>query len=455
MKKIKYIALLSALLLTACNKFLDVQPKGVIIPTKIGDYEGLLNSPTVTQTFSPELLYMTDDVYQYTLTTNTSTITNAYLWRQYINAESQNSPAVWGNLYNAIYFTNVIINGVPSATDGTAAQKQELLGEALFLRAYCYMDLLTVFAKAYNSSTAASDPGLPLVTSTDVSEAAPQRSSVKAVLDTITANLQKAAISLPATNINKYRATKYAAYALLSRIALYQGDYTNAGNFAGQALAATHSTLDYNTFTSLTDFPTSSSNPEVLYQRTSSNYSIPFQVEYSDDLTSYFGSQPFTSNPDLRYRYLSATYLDGITRMSPDPVYSNFGMTFPEMDLTRAEVFARTGDISDAMTIVNTLRKNRIDAASYSDMTASSASDALTKVLAERRRELAFGGLRWFDMKRLNRDGLMTDVVRINRAQASSGTPAQQIGDLPPGSPNYTFQIPSRVQQFNPNMIKN
>ncbi len=31
---------------TACDKYLDVKPKGLVIPEKLGDYEGLLNAPT-------------------------------------------------------------------------------------------------------------------------------------------------------------------------------------------------------------------------------------------------------------------------------------------------------------------------------------------------------------------------------------------------------------------------
>ena len=453
--KIKIIAVLAVLTLVSCHKFLDETPKGIVIPSKLADYNGLLNSPVLTQTFSPELLYMTDDIYVYTQTSNATTTTNAYLWRTYINAESQNSPAIWGNLYNAIYFSNVIINGAQNASDGSDAQRKQIYSEALFLRAYCYLDLLTVFAKAYNPATASTDPGLPLVTSTNVGEVAPQRSSVQAVLDALTADLTKAAADLPLTNTNKYRVNKYAAYALLARIALYKADYVNAKAYAEQALIATHTTLNYNNYTTLSDIPKSAANPEVIFQRTSNDYTIPFQLQYSDNLISYFGTQPYSNSPDLRFRFFSAAYSDGISPQTADGTYSNFGINFPEMDLTRAEVIARSGDAGGAMTIVNTLRKNRIATSSYTDLTANNAAEALTVVLAERRRELAFKGLRWFDMKRLDREGRMPDVMRINRADATAGTPAQQIGDLPPGSSAYTFQIPSRVLQFNPGMTKN
>src|SRR5690606_35483975 len=101
------------------------------------------------------------------------------------------------------------------------------------------------------------------------------------------------------------------------------------------------------------------------------------------------------------------------------------------------------------MDIVNMVRQNRIKTAAYVDQTASSGEEALGLVLAERRRELAFSGLRWFDMKRLDREGRMPEVKRIN-------PDTQEVyAVLTPGSANYTFEIPVRVQLFNPGMELN
>jgi hypothetical protein len=195
-------------------------------------------------------------------------------------------------------------------------------------------------------------------------------------------------------------------------------------------------------------------SPEVLWQRTSSNYTIPFQVLYSPELKNiYDSSVVYTAHPDLRYRYLSVATNPGLSRNNPNGSYANFGITFPEMDLTRAEVMARTNDAAGAMGIVNTLRKARIQTAKYADLTAADAAEALTIVLAERRRELAFAGLRWFDMKRLDQDGRMPVVRRANLA--TNTTPYMLLDSLVPHSVKYTFQVPIRVQQFNPDMTLN
>lgn len=428
-------------LFSACNKFLDIKPKGIIIPEKLSDYEDMLNSPTLTRTFPINLLDFADDNFNKFDALNQSSTANGYYWRPIITINEKANPEVWGPLYHSIYDTNVIINGVPKATEGSEARKKQVLSEALVIRANCYLDLLTVFAKAYHASTAASDPGLPMPTSTNVTDQVPARSSVKATLDAVIADVLKAAADLPSSNINRYRVSRHTAYALLSRIYLYMADYQNAMKYTDLALQASHQLLNYNAYESEEDMPVYDLNPEVLWQRAAVSGSPIFML-YSAELKSYFNSD------DLRYSFLTTTNNNGLGRASLPGQY-NFGITFPELYLTKAELLARAGNSADAMLLVNKIRKNRIKTAAYTDQTAGSAEEALQKVFAERRRELAYSGLRWFDMKRLDEDGRMPEVKRIN--------PDTQAVDasLPPHSPKYTFEIPVRVTMFNPGMERN
>jgi hypothetical protein len=428
-------------LLCGCNKFLDITPKSVIIPKRVADYEGILNAPTLTNPFPINLLDFTDDNLNSFDALNQSSTANGYQWRSIITINEKASPDVWGPLYRCIYDANVVITGIGGATEGTDIQKQQILGEALVMRAGCYLDLLTVFAKAYNASTAAADPGLPLVTTINVTDAAPQRSSLKATLDTLLSNVTAATALLPNDNINRYRVTKYAAYGLLSRIYLYMADYVNAKKYTDLALQATHVLLNYNSYAAYTAMPVYDLNPEVLWQRAAVSGSPVFML-YSADLKTYFNAD------DIRYSFLTVTNNNGLGRASLPGRY-NFGITFPEMYLTRAELLARAGDFNGAMTVVNTLRKNRIKTAAYADQTASSPEEALVKVLAERRREMAYSGMRWFDMKRLDQEGRMPEVTRVNL------TTGEVMAKLSPHGANYTFEIPVRVSLFNPNMTLN
>jgi hypothetical protein len=144
-------------------------------------------------------------------------------------------------------------------------------------------------------------------------------------------------------------------------------------------------------------------------------------------------------------RYLTASNAKGISRATP-PGRPNYGVTFQELYLIIAEAAARDNNPEKAMDLVNKIRQVRIKAASYQPLTAANKEAALIIVLAERRRELAYSGVRWMDMKRLDKEGRMSEVTRIDKKTG------EVLASLKPHSKGYTFQIPARVRDFNPKM---
>ncbi len=445
MKKIFYIALLFTIggAFSGCKKYLDVVPKGIIIPEKVNEFELMLNSVPLSSSFPQQLLYASDDIMTPYTKLADNPDANAYFWKSQLNNGIEASPAIWGSLYRSIYNANVIINKVMSATDGTDAKKKQVLGEALVFRAAFYFDLATVYAKAYNPQTAATDPGIPLVTSTDVTEKAPMRSSVKATFDTIINNLKTAAEYLPEMSPSNARINKYVAYGLLARTYLYMQDFTNAGLYAGKALEVPHSLLDYNKYAGGYEIPSSENNPEVLWHRLTVDYAAIFYLTWSGQLISTFVPG------DMRLKLLAVDYYGFGEYLYGGPDYNTYGISFPEIYLTKAEFLARDNKVLEAMGVLNTLRVKRISKATYSPLTASNKEDALKIILQERRWELAIRGPRWSDMKRLDAQNRMQAVKRLDMATG------EVLETLAPNSIHYTFEIPSRVLLFNPGMEKN
>ena len=424
----------------SCNKFLEVKPKGVILPETVSDYEGLLNSSSLTETFPSHILYFADDVQGQFRITDRSSAANAYYWKNQLEQNAEVSPPIWGLLYRSIYNTNIIIRYVEEATEGSDQQKKQLLGEAMAIKADCYFNLLTTYAKAYDASSASTDPGLPLVTTTDVTEKTPERSSVAATIDEIISLLKQAADYLPSASISRIRANKYAAYAILARVYLYMHDMENASLYAGKALEADHELLDYNNYTRET-LPAAEASPETIWMRLSDDWGLPAFMIYSDDLLQYFGDD------DLRIPMF---------RRDPLPItrtYANgnpgFGPSFPEMYLIVAEAAAKQGHTQQAIDLLNMLREKRIRIDMYTELSAGTPEEALDMVMAERRREMAFSGQRWMDMKRLDAENRMPAVVRKNYETGETEA------TLEPGGSAYTLEIPTRVLQFNPEMTKN
>ena len=93
------------------------------------------------------------------------------------------------------------------------------------------------------------------------------------------------------------------------------------------------------------------------------------------------------------------------------------GPTVAEMILTKAECQARMGDYIEAMNTVNVLREKRIDKNAPSDkikLSASSQTEAISKILQERRREMPFS-TRWYDIRRFNNNEDPDDDVVLTR----------------------------------------
>src|SRR5699024_425791 len=142
----------------------------------------------------------------------------------------------WDGNYQAINAANIIINGM-GELEADQAAKDNIAGQAYFIRALEYYYLVQYFAKPWGATADNSHPGVPIqleaVTSQDDFQN-PSRASVSAVYDQIIKDLKKAEEMITQAEPNK--ATSGAATALLARIALIQDRYGDAADLAGQVI---------------------------------------------------------------------------------------------------------------------------------------------------------------------------------------------------------------------------
>lgn len=128
----------------------------------------------------------------------------------------------WNTLYKAVRRANVVIEKVPAITMNEAL-KNRYIGEARFLRAFFYFDLVRAWG------------GVPKLTSV-----APQplpRSTVDEIYDLIIEDLLFAINALPKKSeytsaADLGRATKGAAHALLAKVYLFRGNFNEAATHA-------------------------------------------------------------------------------------------------------------------------------------------------------------------------------------------------------------------------------
>ena len=114
------------------------------------------------------------------------------------------------------------------------------------------------------------------------------------------------------------------------------------------------------------------------------------------------------------------------------------------MMLIQAECLARTNNPDEAISVLNTLRSYRFKAADYQEL--ETQANVLQEVLDERRRETFGTGLRWLDLKRLNKEPEFKTITRTFRGDTYT---------LEPNSNAYVFQINPIYIQKNPEIESN
>jgi len=319
-------------------------------------------------------------------------------------------------------------------------------GSALFYRANAFFQLAQVFAPAYDSATANTDWGIPLRLHADINEKI-SRSTVKETYDRLIGDVTAAVGLLPGKPLYKTRPSKTAAYGLLARIYLSAGAYNEALQYADSCLALQSSLMDYNSISTTDFFPFKRFNSEVIFTYMLQAVQVN-PVAPGVSLTDTLLYRSYADN-DLRKQVFFKDLGDGFGFLGTydESGYMFGGIATDEMYLIKAECEARSNNITRAMNDLNLLLVKRYAANSFVPLTATGISDALNKILQERRKELVMRGLRWTDLRRLNKEPAFAKT--IYRTVNGTGY------SLPPNDPRYVYPIPGYVISFNPGMPQN
>jgi tetratricopeptide (TPR) repeat protein len=480
MKTLNKIYLLIVILaFISCDSYLDVEPKGKIIPQTIKDYDLLLNGghykPLNSTGDGSAYSHAADDFVSIggweglgDITDPLNTRPLHYKWNSGLFRSDKGVDA-WNLPYRNIYTYNVVINSIDKAKAAVGysdADKKIIKAEALLGRAFEYWLLVNAFGKQYSESTASTNLGVPIITSADVSTVVPARATVKKVYDFIIKDVEESIKYLPKKAKNRVRPSKGAGYAMLARFYLWMNKYDEALKNATLALAEKSTVSDYDVLMLLaTEGVTAAQDAlQDLYDKEA--YVIKqyrFQGGFTSGTVAPDVVALFTA-ADLRKSLVITNISEerddelGYVRVETDFYRNarsfniNLAPDIPEMYLIRAECNARKGDIAKVVEDLNILISKRTVTAfrSMTELTEAnfpSKEAALGFVLQERRREMILTGMRLFDLKRLNLEpAFAKDVVHT-------------IGDktytAKAGSNKLIFPIPAQVLHYNPNMKQN
>jgi starch-binding outer membrane protein, SusD/RagB family len=346
---------------------------------------------------------------------------------------------IWSQAYDNINRCNTILDKVGALTNIDSDTRNELMGEAYFVRALMYHDLTKFFG----------DVPIVLHPTTDPNAGASiTRAPKSAVYDQILKDLDSAQAGI-SDESSTTTASVGAVHALRARVLFYMGDYAGAKSEAdtvesdfGYQLAPNYSDLftasgnstpedifkviagvhaDQQSFLSYDYFAKAVGGTYLL--RPTVDLMTAYQPGFNGtsagwnptDLRgqwniSYAGSRRYGS----KYRSITGTENFPILRLG-------------EIILIRAEALARANQLPQAVTELN--RTQARAQTTLFVLGSHTQQEVIDAIVAERRLELAFEGDRWFDLNRL---GLTPDVMGIDATQELYPIPQSEI-DVAPG----------------------
>lgn len=358
------------------------------------------------------------DIYRKTMITANTDVTN-----------------LWLTAYSAINITNNVLSALAVVND---ADRNQVEGEALFIRGLSYFELILFYGQPYSAGNATTNAGVPILLEEDRNSTAPvPRATVQEVYDQIISDLTAAAAKLSPGPVPG-KATQEAADAILSRVYLQMGNFAAARDAADRVITSGNYSLRP---TVASIFNGASTSEDI--------FDIPVStVDGINNMNTFYASAANGGRGDIEIlpahlalyepldERLNLFYIDAGTGDTRSGKFSNrFAsvkvVRLAEMYLTRAECNVRLAtSVGDSpLNDVNLIR-NR------SGLTDLGSVD-LAAVLLERRLELAHEGLRLHDMKRLQQtvvEGALT---------------------FPYTDAKLVFPIPQREINVNASLVQN
>ena len=438
---IPLIILLSTLNFISCKKFLDKQSdNSYTVPQSLSDLQALLDDADVMNNMvtpsygsaSADNYFLPLDVYN----SMSDELKQTYTWipHDYL------SPNDWAYSYLPIYNSNYCLETLDTipVTSDNSTMWRNVKGSSLFFRAYYFLELSWVYSKAYDKNTASSDPGIVLRLTSDFNVKS-VRSTVQESYDRIIMDAKESIQYLPDLPAHPMRPSKAAAYGLLARAYLSMRQYDSAFKYANSCLELKDTLLDYNdgSINIGANVPFQPFNEEIIFFTSMNPTNGTFGTYFARVDTSLYASYDSSDlrkliffRPNDTYQRFKGSYASSVSA-------SFSGIAVDEMYLIRAECYARANNIEAALADLNTLMIKRWkNTVPYKSITATTSDEALQLILIERRKELLFRGLRWMDIKRLNKEGY--NIILTRKIGDSSFT-------LPPNDNKYALPLPSDI----------
>ncbi len=438
-------ALAGLLTFASCSDFLDETSQDEVIVKDVNDYSELLlgsGYPSPTEKLYTPLYLMDDD---YMLNENSMSDDEDYVsalsaypfytWQsdmwQNPNVDQSYYGDMYAKSYEKIMGVNAVLDGIDEA-NGDTKSKELCKAEALALRGYYYYMLVNIFGKPYNVDKASL--GVPLKLTANLETNGRARSTVGQVYQQVLEDMNASA-SLFAKYPKKrgdFRVNLPSVDILMTRAYLQMEEWDNVVKVATDAIENGNPLTNYlnlpakNKSFSSYDY----SEVEWLYGNGYSTCSLP-GIRPSAGLWAQY------SDNDMRKKlwfYASGKNLNVYKKRLLTPRTPTNAIRMSEAWLARAEAYAMKGDLEKACADLNHLRENRYQ--NYSPVTYTDKNELVEEIRKERRLELCYDEVRWFDLRRYG-------MPRIQHQYKTRKSATWITYILDEKDPLYTLPIPN------------
>ena len=393
-----------------------------------------------------------------------------------VSPENPRLNVFWKDTYNGIFRANTVLANIEVPTDYSLELKDKHIGEAKFLRAYFYFDLVRIFG------------GVPAVTSIiEVNESREVgRSSESVIYELIEDDLNEAIAKLPTTS-EQGRVSKAAAIALLAKVKVYEEKWEDAKTL----LEKLFTDYDYELLPDFKDLfrIETKVNAESIfslpYLEGTNGHTLTYALAPTAGVYGIINNGNRVGRPtwDLHKAYEAddSRFKVTITEMqltfssAPDdepfwfPFFNKFiipidnisssGLDLPvlrlaDMILLYGEVLYHLGDQETALAQLNRIRERAFGDADHNYTMADIATEELfmDKLLLERRLELAVENNRWFDLVRTGR--FTTELTQLE-SEYNPSTEMAVIQNLNAQAYMKYFPIPyEQIQLAAPGVLE-
>ena len=425
--------------LSGCDDFLDVTPAGSVIITTAEEYRKMLSHAYSVVPEDRGLATFRSDEFIMDATLSKEDISSykdIWTWNDMAPDEST-STFNWRRYYQVIYEANYTLESRNNITNGSQTEINQLIGESYMLRAYMHFLLVNLFGEPY---TAVADPysvkAIPLKLNTE-SEDVLSRNSLGEVFDMIISDINEAEkymnVESWATGLH-YRFNTVSVDALRSRVYLYMGKYEESLTASKKVLEKRSELSDLSV-----ELPNDFNSAEIIVALEQTMTAAYFRAgKVNTELWRLYNS-----GDQRRSKYYRQVTASNIQIQKGGSNQYSCSFRTGEIYLNAAEAALETEGADVAREYLFKLLENRYTAAYFAQreplISEMNEEELLSEILTERRRELAFEGHRWFDLRRRERKEMTKSFMG-------------ETFTLEAEDSRYTIRIPSDAIAANPEL---